>query len=639
MKLRAIPTGRNIRPLLAAGALLVASVVLWAGTAKADGWYTQGGNSQHTGLSTVPSQPLQGIHWSTPVDLSLPVGTIYIHYGSPVATPRNTVIVPIKVGSAGGFSVRAFRGKDGVVLWSESSDYIFPPHDWTPSYGPVLTSTGRLYFPGAGGTVYYLDNVDSANPGPMGQLAFYGMSNYNTDPSSFNSTVFINTPITADSAGNIYFGFRVSGTAPLSLQSGVARIDAQGNGTWVSALAASGGDAKVVRVPHQAAPALSRDEQTLYVSVAYNSSGTGGYLVGLDPTTLATKQSSPGVPMRVKLKDPRNGGNNDAYVLDASSACPMVGPDGDVYYGILGYPFNGSRGWLLHFSADLTQTKTPGGFGWDNTPSVVPASAVPSYTGSSSYLLFAKYNNYAGLDGGDGVNRVAILDPNDTMVEPHASSNGQLVMKVVLSVVGPTPDPDFTSQYPNAVHEWCINTAAVDPFSGSVVVNSEDGNLYRWDLASNMLTETVTLSPGIGEAYTPTAIGPDGTVYAINQGILDAVGQESTLSIGSTAVLARNISVLYALFPVRLSASSTQTVTVSYSTADGTATVKGHDYLPVSGTLTFAPGQTIQVIRVPVIGGRRADRDKVFYVNLANATNANIAVGTGTCTILRPPRL
>jgi len=34
----------------------------------------------------------------------------------------------------------------------------------------------------------------------------------------------------------------------------------------------------------------------------------------------------------------------------------------------------------------------------------------------------------------------------------------------------------------------------------------------------------VTLSAGVAEAYTPTVIGADGTVYAINDAILDAIG-------------------------------------------------------------------------------------------------------------------
>ena len=63
----------------------------------------------------------------------------------------------------------------------------------------------------------------------------------------------------------------------------------------------------------------------------------------------------------------------------------MVGPDGDVFFGVLENPrgSNHYRGWLLHFSRDLTQSHAPGAFGWDITPSVVPRSMVPSYSGAS----------------------------------------------------------------------------------------------------------------------------------------------------------------------------------------------------------------------------------------------------------------
>ena len=128
------------------------------------------------------------------------------------------------------------------MLWSADTDYILPPHNWMPSYSPTLTASNRLYFAGAGGTVYFRDAVDTGGPAAIGQLAFYGLANYLAAPSSFNATVFIDTPITADGAGTIYFGFRTSGSAPLGLQSGIARIDANGNGSWISAVAASGGD-------------------------------------------------------------------------------------------------------------------------------------------------------------------------------------------------------------------------------------------------------------------------------------------------------------------------------------------------------------------------------------------------------------
>ncbi|HEX7577911.1 MAG TPA: hypothetical protein VF430_07745, partial [Verrucomicrobiae bacterium] len=65
----------------------------------------------------------------------------------------------------------------------------------------------------------------------------------------------------------------------------------------------------------------------------------------------------------------------------------------------------------------LVQNKLPGAFGWDDTASIVPASIVSSYYGSSSYLLMTKYNNYADT-GGDGVNKIAILDPQNSETDP-----------------------------------------------------------------------------------------------------------------------------------------------------------------------------------------------------------------------------
>jgi hypothetical protein len=484
------------------------------------GWTTLGGNAQHTGVSSTPAQSMNAVRWSTPVDLAPPTGTILIHYGSPVITPVNTVIFPVKTGSTDGFRLEARDAGTGSLVWTAATDYKLPPHNWTPSYSPAL-SGNRVWFAGAGGTLNFRDDVDASVSAASGRVAFYGLAAYQDDPVGFDASVFVNTPITADASGNIYFGFRTVGVAPLGLTSGIARIDTAGNGTWVPASTLSG-DFTTTLVPHQAAPALSNDGSTLYVVVA-GSAGATAYLVGLDSATLAVRQSSPGVPMRIALKDPR-APNNNAVVSDNSSASPMIGPDGDVYYGVLGNPGNGSRGWMLHFVANLTQAKTPGAFGWDNTASVVSASMVPSYSGTSSYLIFTKYNDYAGFDGGFGINKIAVLDPNDTMVEPHASSNGLLVMKVILSIAGVTPDPDYVDQYPGAVLEWCINAAAVDPATKSVMANSEDGKVYRWDLATNTLSQIVTLSPGIGQAYTSTLIGPDGTVFAINAAKLNAVG-------------------------------------------------------------------------------------------------------------------
>ena len=220
------------------------------------------------------------------------------------------------------------------------------------------------------------------------------------------------------------------------------------------------------------------------------------------------------------LVDPVTG--NPALVPNDGTSSPMVAPDGRVFYGVLESPFgsNAVRGWMLQFNGStLAPAGVPGAFGWDDTPSIVPVSAVPGYTGTASYLLMTKYNYYAGA--GDGVNKIAVLDPDASQTDAHA---GATVMKEVRVIAGATPDPEPGPGFPNAVKEWCINTAAIDPFSRSVLAGSEDGKLYRWDLVSNTFTESVVLTPGIGEAYTPTLVGPDGQVYAINNATLFAVG-------------------------------------------------------------------------------------------------------------------
>ena len=265
----------------------------------------------------------------------------------------------------------------------------------------------------------------------------------------------------------------------------------------------------MTEVPLQAAPAFSNDHLTAYFPVVDAPNGHG-FLVSVNATTLAPVS-------KARLKDPQFPAN-DAILLDKSSAVPAVGPDGDVYYGVFESACcaNNARGWMLHFNNTLALAKLPGAFGWDASASIVRRGMVPSYAGSSNYLILTKYNNYRGIGTGDGTNRMALLDPNTAMTDPIT---GTLVMKEVFTILGPTAEGPAP-----AVTEWCINSAVIDVVNKSALVNNEDGKLYRWDFVTNTFTQQITLTAGVAEAYTPTLIGPDGTVYAINDAILFAVG-------------------------------------------------------------------------------------------------------------------
>lgn len=479
-------------------------------------WAGFAGNAQHSALGQIQTQSMKGFYWYVPVDLApdLSSGALLTHYGSPVITRANTVLVPVRVGPTA-FRVQGRVGATGDLLWQLFSDYIPPPHRWIPGFNPVLTPApgARLVMPLVGGRVQFRDDPD-APTGAITNIAFYGNLNYAALPVAYDAAVFINTPLTSDSAGNIFFGFTVINITPAGpLSGGVARIGANGVPTFRTAPALTG-DPSLVKPMTNCAPALSIDGTTLYV--VFNTVGTrpAGRLVALDATTLALKA-------QVALIDPATGAA--AWVSDDATSSPLVGPDGDVYIGVLesNAPDHNDRGWLLHFDATLAQTRTPGSFGWDNTPSIVPKAMVPQYAGSSSYLLLTKYNNYAGAGTGDGKNRMAVLDPND-QTQADAITASVTVMKEVITILGPTPDPAGPT---GSVKEWCVNTAAVDPFTSSALINSEDGVMYRWHLPSNSFSERIAMNAGVAQSYTPTVIGPDGRIYAINNATLHSIGQ------------------------------------------------------------------------------------------------------------------
>jgi probable HAF family extracellular repeat protein len=106
-----------------------------------------------------------------------------------------------------------------------------------------------------------------------------------------------------------------------------------------------------------------------------------------------------------------------------------------------------------------------------------------------------------------------------------------------------------------------------------------------------------------------------------------------TLTITDVTITEGHSGTRNAVFTVNLSAASTETVSVNFATANGSAAA-GSDYQVNSGTLTFGPGETSKTITALVNGDRVGEPNETFVVNLSSPTNATIADGQGVGTIL-----
>ena len=96
-------------------------------------------------------------------------------------------------------------------------------------------------------------------------------------------------------------------------------------------------------------------------------------------------------------------------------------------------------------------------------------------------------------------------------------------------------------------------------------------------------------------------------------------------------------------FEVSLDATSSNDVSVDYATRDGTA-VEDEDYTETSGTLTFAPGETVRTVEVAVRPDTTMEDIETVWLDLSNPLGAVIVTGSNygqihNITPVEPPRV
>jgi len=128
---------------------------------------------------------------------------------------------------------------------------------------------------------------------------------------------------------------------------------------------------------------------------------------------------------------------------------------------------------------------------------------------------------------------------------------------------------------------------------------------------------------------------------AVNASVFDDRGEGTIhddddspkISINDTSIVEGDSGSKPANLTVTLNAASGKTVSVGWATANGSAGA-GADYTANSGTVTFNPGQTSQMVPVVVLGDEIDEPNEFFNVNLSAASNATIDDATGQVTII-----
>ncbi|HEX6188584.1 MAG TPA: FG-GAP-like repeat-containing protein [Pyrinomonadaceae bacterium] len=162
---------------------------------------------------------------------------------------------------------------------------------------------------------------------------------------------------------------------------------------------------------------------------------------------------------------------------------------------------------------------------------------------------------------------------------------------------------------------------------------------------------TLTIPAGQGSAqigvnvFDDPTFEPDETFFLnlsnpTNVTINDAQGQATilnndpfpTVTVDDAFANEGNSGTTQMLFIVRLSNPTSQAVTLDYvlgmSTTDNPAT-PGTDFVSTPGSLTFAPGEVLKTVGVPIIGDTVDETVEMFLLNLINIQNANNFPDTG----------
>jgi beta-glucanase (GH16 family) len=177
------------------------------------------------------------------------------------------------------------------------------------------------------------------------------------------------------------------------------------------------------------------------------------------------------------------------------------------------------------------------------------------------------------------------------------------------------------------------STTVVDDFTGWKLVQIPFESLKRKEIGNGAPNDGLGLTEVWGWALGSITT-PEAQTYYVDDVALYGVAPERPLTVGFTAVDYPTDEGDTARLGLRLTRPADEPVTVEYATTTGTAR-RDRDYVPASGSVTFAPGETRATVEIKTLDDRKYQGDRGVVVELSDPRGADVALGRPPVTRLQ----
>ncbi len=257
------------------------------------------------------------------------------------------------------------------------------------------------------------------------------------------------------------------------------------------------------------------------------------------------------------------------------------------------------------------------------TPTEAIANGVSDSTGTATLL---------DDDAGDGTVPVVSISSAE-LVEGDGAYNS---MEFVVTL-SEASDNNITIDY-QTIGDSAIEGVDFSQSDGTLTIAAGDTSAIL-TITTRGYTEaetdesfTLELTNPVGAAFSGDAVSLQATGV-----IIDDDSTESTLAllVGDAKIVEGDSGQSEAVFEIRLSQPSEETITLNYTTSDVTAEA-GSDYEAVTGTVTFLPGETVKSVTMNVNGDTVSETTDQFtlVVTPTEAIANGVSDSTGTATLL-----